>query len=70
MDKPTAYELRYYIEMEMYAHNKALHEKFRNKEITYEFLKTDSFPLGFDRVISAGVEKAYKNAAKEESNAA
>lgn len=70
LEKPTLSDLRNYIELEMYAHNKALHEKFRNKEITYESLKADTFPIGFDRVISAGVMRAWDEVAKENSNAA
>lgn len=62
MRKPTIAEVKNEIIMAITRHDKKILDEIRNTDIMFSDVVHDLFPLGFDKIITEGIEKAWKKA--------
>ena len=62
MRKPTIAEVKSEIIMAITHHDKEILDRIKNTDTMFSDVVHELFPLGFDRVISQGIEAAWKKA--------
>jgi len=62
MRKPTIAEVKSEIIMAITRQDKKILDEIRNTDTMFSDVVHDLFPLGFDKIITEGIEKAWKKA--------
>lgn len=62
MRKPTIAEVKSEIIMAITLHDKKILDEIKNTDTMFSDVVHELFPLGFDKVITEGIEKAWKKA--------
>lgn len=62
MRKPTIAEVKSEIIMAITLHDKKILDEIKNTDTMFSDIVHELFPLGFDKVITEGIEKAWKKA--------
>ena len=62
MRKPTIAEVKSEIITAITLHDKKILDEIKNTDTMFSDVVHELFPLGFDKVITEGIEKAWKKA--------
>lgn len=62
MRKPTIAEVKSEIIMAITLHDKKILDEIKNTDTMFSDVVHELFPLGFDKIITEGIEKAWKKA--------